>query len=108
MQAIVLVLEGPHLPEVKEQALCILGNIADGEKAKYHIMANEDVLKKLVDYMTHINLGLQTAAIFCIINLVRRGESGYRERQVKLKEMGVLTILNQMLTTVTDSDLYEK
>lgn len=53
MQGVVLVLEGPHLPDVKEQALCILGNIADGERAREHIMSNEDVLKKLIDYMIH-------------------------------------------------------
>lgn len=37
--------------EVKEQALCILANIGDGITAKDYIMANEDVLKKLQDYM---------------------------------------------------------
>jgi hypothetical protein len=49
----VLILEGTHSAEVKEQALCILANIGDGESAKEYIMANEDVLKKLTDYMVH-------------------------------------------------------
>jgi len=48
---VVLILEGTHSAEVKEQALCILANIGDGESAKEYIMANEDVLKKLTDYM---------------------------------------------------------
>jgi hypothetical protein len=48
---VVLILEGTHNAEVKEQALCILANIGDGESAKEYIMANEDVLKKLTDYM---------------------------------------------------------
>lgn len=107
MQAVVLVLEGPHPPDVKEQALCILANIADGERAKDHIMANEDVLKKLTDYMTHPAPGLQAAAIFCIGNLVRRGEPGAIERQARLREMGVLTILHQLVST-PDSVLFEK
>ncbi|XP_047026581.1 armadillo repeat-containing protein 8-like isoform X1 [Helicoverpa zea] len=51
MQAVIVVLEGSYPAEVKEQALCILGNIGDGEKAKDLIMANEDVLRKLVDYL---------------------------------------------------------
>lgn len=51
MQAIVLILEGDHNAEVKEQALCILANIADGDFAKNFIMSNEDVLKKLTTYM---------------------------------------------------------
>ncbi|XP_017772373.1 PREDICTED: armadillo repeat-containing protein 8-like isoform X2 [Nicrophorus vespilloides] len=99
MQAVVLVLEGPHSPQVKEQALCILVNIADGERARDHIMENEDVLKKLRDYMTHPAPVLQTAAIYCIGNLVRKGESGSNERQIKLRDMGVLSILQQLVST---------
>ncbi len=33
------------------QALCILANVADGESAKDFIMSNEDVLKKVMNYM---------------------------------------------------------
>ena len=51
LQAVILILEGNHGAEVKEQALCILANIADGESAKDYIMTNEDVLKKLASYM---------------------------------------------------------
>ncbi|KMR03373.1 armadillo repeat-containing protein 8-like protein [Lasius niger] len=53
MQAVILVLEDPEHPaDVKEQALCILANVADGDRARDHIMANDDVLKKLMDYMS--------------------------------------------------------
>lgn len=107
MQAVVLVLEGPHAPDIKEQALCILANIADGERAKDHIMANDDVLKKLTDYMTHPSTRLQAASIFCISNLVRRGEAGAVERQAKLRDMGVLAILHQLVAT-PDSLLFDK
>jgi len=48
---VILILEGNHSAEVKEQALCILANIADGDSAKDFIMTNEDVLKKLASYM---------------------------------------------------------
>ena len=47
MQAVVFILEGDNAVEVKEQALCILANIADGDTAKSFIMSNEDVLKKI-------------------------------------------------------------
>lgn len=57
----IVVLEGSYPAEVKEQALCILGNIGDGEKAKDLIMANEDVLRKLVDYL------VRTLFMFIII-----------------------------------------
>lgn len=39
---------------ITEQALCILANIADGETAKEFIMSNEDVLRKLTNYMVWI------------------------------------------------------
>lgn len=51
MTAVVMILEGNHPPEVKEQTLCILANIADGNNAKDFIMSNEDILKKLTYYM---------------------------------------------------------
>ena len=46
-----MVLEAEYSFDVKEQALCILTNIADGDTAKDLIMTNEDVLKKLMNYM---------------------------------------------------------
>lgn len=54
MQAVILILEDEHSPDVKEQALCILANIADGETAKEFIMSNEDVLRKLTNYMVYL------------------------------------------------------
>ena len=49
-----MILEGEHACEVKEQALCILANIADGDSAKLCIMSNDDVLKKLMNYMVRL------------------------------------------------------
>ncbi len=46
-----MILEGNHSSEVKEQALCILANIADGDTAKDFIMNNDNLLKKLQDNM---------------------------------------------------------
>lgn len=107
MQAVILILEGNHSAEVKEQALCILANIGDGDTAKDYIMANEDVLKKLQDYMMHSNVKLQIASIFCISNLVWKEESGSAERQAKLKEMGVYRLLQQLIMT-SDTLLFDK
>ncbi|XP_029516997.2 armadillo repeat-containing protein 8-like isoform X3 [Oncorhynchus nerka] len=47
MQAVTLILEGEHSIEVKEQTLCILANIADGNTAKELIMTNDDILQKI-------------------------------------------------------------
>ncbi|XP_063606915.1 armadillo repeat-containing protein 8-like isoform X1 [Penaeus indicus] len=107
MQAIILILEGEHSAEVKEQALCILANIADGDMAKSAIMSNEDVLKKLMNYMVIPNVKLQIAATFCISNLIWNVEEGAAERQNKLREMGVYKLLQNLMTT-TDTGLFDK
>ncbi len=99
MPAIILILEGEHSSEVKEQALCILGNIADGDTAKEYIMSNEDILKKLTSYLMNSNVNLQTAATFCINNLVWNEEEGAITRQERLKELQIPKILGGMLGT---------
>ena len=43
-------------------AQCILANIADGDNAKFYIMANEDHLKIVTNYLTNTNTKLQMAA----------------------------------------------
>lgn len=104
----VLILESDKIPEVKEQALCILGHIADGATAKNFIMSNEDVLKKVTNYMTHHNTKLRIAAVFIVQNLVWSGDAGAAERQAKLKDIGVYKILQQLLATTADSTLATK
>lgn len=46
---IITVLESPHTPDVKEQALCIIGNIAAAAGITDYVMENERILKKLFD-----------------------------------------------------------
>lgn len=78
-----MVLEGSYPAEVKEQALCILGNIGDGEKAKDLIMANEDVLRKLVDYLVRYLLKIYKCVVCVkcfariISNLIRWSAERY-------------------------------
>ncbi|CAH2241439.1 jg15636 [Pararge aegeria aegeria] len=108
MQAVIVVLEGSYPAEVKEQALCILGNIGDGEKAKDLIMANEDVLRKLVDYLAHPESKLQEAALFVAGNLVWRGEAGAAARQARLADLGVLRALKLLRARHDAHHLHEK
>jgi len=107
MQAVVLILESEHAADVKEQALCILSNIADGDSAKRLIVDNEDMLKKLTSYMVHSNTKLQIAAVIAILNLIWRNDEGSADRQQRLKDIGVFKILHQLLTT-SDSNLFDK
>lgn len=39
---------------IKEQALCILANVADGTTSKEFIMGNEDLLRKINSFMVII------------------------------------------------------
>lgn len=49
-----MVLDSPHTPEVKEQALCIVGNIAGGAGVTDYVMDDERILRKLLDYMVNL------------------------------------------------------
>uniref|UniRef100_A0A8C8FL29 Armadillo repeat-containing protein 8 n=1 Tax=Oncorhynchus tshawytscha TaxID=74940 RepID=A0A8C8FL29_ONCTS len=107
MQAVTLILEGEHSIEVKEQTLCILANIADGNTAKELIMTNDDILQKIKYYMGHSNAKLQLAATFCISNLIWNEEGSCQERQDKLRELGFVDILHK-LTQALDPNLCER
>ncbi|KAK0147049.1 Armadillo repeat-containing protein 8 [Merluccius polli] len=96
MQALTLILDGEHSVEVKEQTLCILANIADGNTAKDLIMTNDDMLQKIKYYMGHSNVKLQLTATFCISNLLWNEEDGSQERQDKLRELGFVDILHKL------------
>uniref|UniRef100_A0A3Q2EEW9 Armadillo repeat-containing protein 8 n=1 Tax=Cyprinodon variegatus TaxID=28743 RepID=A0A3Q2EEW9_CYPVA len=103
MQAVTLILEAEHSAEVKEQTLCILANIADGNTAKELIMTNDDMLQKVKYYMGHSNVKLQLAATFCVSNLIWNEEDS-QDRQDKLREMGFVDALHK-LTQSTDPNL---
>uniref|UniRef100_A0A1A8KE77 Armadillo repeat-containing protein 8 n=1 Tax=Nothobranchius kuhntae TaxID=321403 RepID=A0A1A8KE77_NOTKU len=107
MQAVTLILEAEHSIEVKEQTLCILANVADGNTAKALIMTNDDMLQKVKYYMGHSNVKLQLAATFCISNLIWNEEDGSQERQDKLREMGFVDILHK-LTQASDPNLSDR
>lgn len=107
MQAVTLILEAEHSIEVKEQTLCILANIADGNTAKELIMTNDDMLQKIKYYMGHSNVKLQLAATFCVSNLIWNEEDGSQERQDKLREMGFVDVLHK-LTQASDPNLSDR
>lgn len=107
MQAVTMILDGGHSVDVKEQALCILANVADGETSKNFVMSDENVLKKLMHYMMHNELKLQIAATFCISNLLWNEDVGALERQAKLRDMGVQKLLQELLRT-NDTTLFDK
>ena len=64
-------------------------------------------MKKITNYMLHTNCKLQMAAVLCVHNLSLAEEAGSSDRQMKLREIGVYKILQQLLTT-NDSALFDK
>uniref|UniRef100_A0A8C4Q631 Armadillo repeat-containing protein 8 n=1 Tax=Eptatretus burgeri TaxID=7764 RepID=A0A8C4Q631_EPTBU len=99
MQIVSLTLEGAQDPEVTEQTLCIVANIADGTLAKELIMSHTDVLQKMKFYLTHSNVKLQIAATLCVSNLAWHEEEGALERQARLRDLGFVEILQQLSQT---------
>jgi hypothetical protein len=107
MSAVIHILDGNHSPEVKEQAICILANIADGEASKDFIMSDDEILKKLINYLMDCNVKLQIAVTFCITNLIWNEEEGAMERQARLRDMGVQKLLQQLLSS-SDTTLFDR
>lgn len=109
MQAVNMVLDSPHPAEVKEQALCIIGNIAAGAQATDYVMENERILKRLGEFLVHRDFKLQAGALFAIGNLVNRNDSKAHERYIRLKELDIVNKLEQLMDiTSKDTDLYEE
>jgi len=91
LSAIMMVLDSTtHSSEVKEQALCIVGNLAAG--AHELMMEDEKILLKLKDYLVTDDHKLQTGALFAIKNLMHKSS-----RHDRLKEVGIITKLNELL-----------
>lgn len=107
IQAIIMILEGEYNLAIKEQALCILANVADGHTAKEFIVGNEDLLRKINSFMTYNSVELQIASVAVVSNLVWSTDDGAIERQSKLKEMGVHRVLQRLLQH-NDPLLFEK
>lgn len=91
LSAVMMVLDSPqHSSEIKEQALCIVGNLAAG--AHELIMEDEKILLKLKDYLVIDDPKLQTGALFAIKNLMHKSS-----RHDRLKEVGIINKLNELL-----------
>lgn len=90
LNAIIMVLESPHSSEIKEQALCICGNLAAGA---HDLILNDDkILLKLKDFLVMNDQKLQSGALFAVKNLMNRSS-----RHDKLKEVGIIMKLNEIL-----------
>ena len=88
--------------EIREQALCILSNIATGDSAREFIMKNEDILNKVLRHLDGENEKLQIAACLVVNNLVWHEEPCAAERQKKLEQLGFYKTLEKLVKTSND------
>lgn len=51
---VIIVIDGEHPSEVKEQALCIVANIAAGAGVNDYVMEEEILLKRLLEFVVNI------------------------------------------------------
>ena len=75
LQSAVLILEGDYSIDAKEQVLRIIANMAYGEKTRDTLLSNDDLLRKVMDYMLHFKLSVQMAAIDALTNLTVEADS---------------------------------
>lgn len=100
MQALYKLLEKPCSKRIKEQDLCVLTNIADGNESKAFIMKNDKVLDYLDDIIADDKAGdLRLAAICCITNLAHKGQEKSFERRIQMKNYGFEDTLKSLLNT---------
>lgn len=103
LASVMMVLDSSqHSSEVKEQALCIVGNLAAG--AHELIMEDEKILLKLKDYLIIDDHKLQTGALFAIKNLMR----GSSSRHDRLKEVGIIMKLSELLESNPDDIQFDE
>ncbi|XP_041770864.1 armadillo repeat-containing protein 8-like [Anopheles merus] len=103
LRAVSLVLDDPHPPEVKEQAIIIIGNITAGARDEDYVLQDEKIVKKIRDFLVANDNKLQMGAVFVVRNLLEK--SG---RQQILRQWGFLENLEQLLRmTPQHSQFYE-
>ncbi|XP_067647949.1 armadillo repeat-containing protein 8-like [Eurosta solidaginis] len=90
LEAINKLLESQQSAESKEQALCIIGNIAaEAENADYIIIDNK-IMKHLAEFLFHSDRKVQAGAVHAISNLVHRKDSWSMEKYSRLSESNII------------------
>lgn len=95
-------------PEVIEQALCAISNMADGPSCKGHIIGRTEDLQAILKFLTSSHYPereaircLQVPAIQFFNNLVETSDEGAYQRMLVLKDLGVQKVLEDMRTRYT-------
>lgn len=99
MQSLIRVIESQNRNfEVREQALCVLTNIADGSESKRLLMSSR-ILGYMAKTIGDESTGdLRLAAICCITNLIHKKNEGSFERRSELKKYGIDEKLRSLLS----------
>ncbi|XP_054735612.1 armadillo repeat-containing protein 8-like [Anastrepha obliqua] len=90
LEAINKLLESEQSAEVKEQALCIIGNIAAEAQDGDYIIMDKKIMGHLAAFLFHTEKKLQAGALFAIYNLVHRKDSWSMEKYSRLSELNII------------------
>lgn len=96
MEAINWVLDSAHSSDVKEQALCIVSNIATAAQVDY-VLDDANIMKKLGEFVVSKDQKLHTAAFEAINGLVGSNGVNTVQRKERLREAGILKRLQESL-----------
>nr|CAB3223156.1 armadillo repeat-containing protein 8 [Phallusia mammillata] len=125
MQACAIAIESTSLPvptpptslgnrdvasAVHTYALCVLGCVAGGDGAttlRKYWDDNENLMRRLVQFIGSSDTELQTAGVACVNSLCRVDEVGSNDRQQKMRDLGVVEALNK-LSDATDGALFNR
>lgn len=109
IQALEKILARPCSKKIKEQTLCVLTNIADGNESKTFIMNCRPVLDYLARTMEDEKAGdLRIAAILCITNLAHKDYERSQERRTEMNNKFKIEEKLKLMLNTNDPNLSDK
>lgn len=109
IQSLERILAKPCSNKIKEQTLCVLTNIADGNESKAFIMNCRPVLDYLARTMEDEKAGdLRIAAILCITNLAHKDYERSQERRTEMNNKFKIEEKLKLMLNTNDPNLSDK
>ncbi|XP_037935877.1 armadillo repeat-containing protein 8-like [Teleopsis dalmanni] len=96
LDAIIMLLDSNHLPDIKEQVLCIVGNIAAEAGNIEYIINDERIMTHLDKYLFHSEQKLQEGALFVVHNIVYRRDIWKSGNYSRLAELDVIKNIKEL------------
>ncbi|EDV26312.1 uncharacterized protein TRIADDRAFT_54171 [Trichoplax adhaerens] len=103
-----IILSNDYDKEILEQTLCVVLNMASAGVATKELMAaDDDLLKAILTLMSCEKSGIQLAACRVVSNLISNMHEGASSRRHKLSELGIQKTLQSLISSCSDSNLFD-